>query len=192
MPIGQLLASKIEGARLAFTDLLAQSELTQTVLKQISVQGLKSATFLQHNVTNGSQWEHVVKNSQGNEVRHLLNEKEGFSSHLTMRHRQSAIMGVPHIPSYSASKGGIRFLSKSVALHCANSSFPGGKIRVNSVYPGMVEPPMLKPDYVELLRTNPDAAKAIAPLGRGGTAEDVANAIAFLASQESSYITVGP
>lgn len=87
-------------------------------------------------------------------------------------------------PAYNSSKGALRLLTKNVALDYAKHN-----IRVNSVHPGSVETPMIK----EALDANDGAGRKIAlsmiPLNFIGTPEDIANAVLFLASEESRYIT---
>ena len=87
---------------------------------------------------------------------------------------------------YSASKGAVIALTKALAIELA----PRG-IRVNAVCPGSVRTPMVEDN----LRRLPDLdlawgeAAAIHPLGRVGTAEEVADAVLFLASPQSSFVT---
>jgi len=82
--------------------------------------------------------------------------------------------------NYAASKAGIIGFTKSIALELGSRN-----IRCNAVAPGFIETEMtaaLNPEVVKQWR------EAI-PLKRGGTTEDVANAVLFLASDLSSYIT---
>ena len=82
--------------------------------------------------------------------------------------------------NYAASKAGIIGFTKSVALELGSRS-----IRCNAIAPGFIETEMtevLNQDLVKQWREG-------IPLKRGGTAEDVANAVLFLASNLSSYIT---
>ena len=84
--------------------------------------------------------------------------------------------------AYAASKGAVRILSKSTAVQYATEG-----IRCNSVHPGPVDTPMLR-------RSRPDRAAqeeqvSRIPLGRIGTAEEVAYGVLYLASDESSYVT---
>lgn len=82
--------------------------------------------------------------------------------------------------NYSASKAGIIGFTKSLAKEVASRN-----IRVNAVAPGFIETSMtdvLKDDIKEEISKN-------IPLRRMGTAEDVANAVNFLVSENSSYIT---
>jgi NAD(P)-dependent dehydrogenase (short-subunit alcohol dehydrogenase family) len=98
----------------------------------------------------------------------------------------AGILGDPKLAPYNAAKGGVNLLAKNMALDFA----PHG-IRVNAVCPGRVATPMpqsrLKPgdDWDEILAR---WGKNI-PLGRVGQPEDIARAILFLASDESSWIT---
>lgn len=82
--------------------------------------------------------------------------------------------------NYSASKAGIIGFTKSLAKEVASRN-----IRVNAVAPGFIETNMtdvLKDDIKEEISKN-------IPLKRMGTADDVANSVKFLVSEESSYIT---
>lgn len=84
----------------------------------------------------------------------------------------------PEHVHYGASKGGVLAFTKSLARELAPN------IRVNTVSPGTIDTPMVK----ELLRQKGDKFLSITPAGRFGTAEEVANAVAFLCSSGSSYI----
>jgi 3(or 17)beta-hydroxysteroid dehydrogenase len=100
----------------------------------------------------------------------------------------SGIIGGHNLAAYNAAKGAVRLLTKSVALHCARKGYG---IRCNSVHPGFVETPMLA-DVVRHSR-NPDDARAklsaSVPLGRNAQADEVAALIAYLASDESAFVT---
>ena len=90
----------------------------------------------------------------------------------------------PNVAAYSASKAGVRLFTKSTAIECAAA---GNGVRANSVHPGVIETPMSAQaleDPVKLARS----VERI-PVGRLGTAAEIAAAIVFLASDESSYMT---
>lgn len=85
--------------------------------------------------------------------------------------------------SYTASKGGVLALTRELGVQ-----FAGKGIRVNALCPGPVNTPLLR----ELFAKDPDrAARRLVhiPMGRFAEPEEIANAVAFLASDESSFIT---
>ncbi|MGB9716741.1 MAG: 3-oxoacyl-[acyl-carrier-protein] reductase [Thermodesulfovibrionales bacterium] len=92
----------------------------------------------------------------------------------------AAFMGNPGQANYSASKAGIIGLTKTAAKEYASRG-----ITVNAVAPGFIETAMtdVLPENVK------EEIKKLIPLGRFGTVEDVSNAVVFLASPESGYIT---
>jgi NAD(P)-dependent dehydrogenase (short-subunit alcohol dehydrogenase family) len=97
-----------------------------------------------------------------------------------------SLKGGPRAASYCAAKGGAVNLTRAMAIDHGKSN-----IRVNCVCPGDVDTPMLRSECAQLgedvqafMR---DAANR--PLGRLGTAEDVANAVLFLVSPMASWIT---
>jgi 3(or 17)beta-hydroxysteroid dehydrogenase len=100
----------------------------------------------------------------------------------------AGIVGYGGLTAYCASKGGVRLLTKSVALHCARKGY---NIRCNSVHPSFVDTPMLK-TMVATAR-NPEKMQAnctaAAPLGRLAQPIEVAQTILFLASDESTFTT---
>ena len=90
--------------------------------------------------------------------------------------------GMAGLAHYSASKGGIAALTKTLALELAPYN-----IRVNAIAPGAIDTPMsasIKMDQKAL-----EATLAMIPLHRMGKAEEVSNLVLFLASGASSYIT---
>jgi 3(or 17)beta-hydroxysteroid dehydrogenase len=100
----------------------------------------------------------------------------------------AGLIGGHNFAAYNASKGGVRLLSKSVALHGARLM---PQVRCNSIHPAFLEGPMV--DLI-LKDTNfPDAARARItrdiPLGRLGTAEEVAAMCVYLLSDESRFVT---
>jgi len=99
-------------------------------------------------------------------------------------------LGEPMAAAYNASKGGVRIMSKSAAVHCARS---GLKIRINCVCPGFVETPLvhnaLKGMEPAMAETFQQRVLAKTPMGRLAQPEEVAAMVLFLASDEASYVT---
>ncbi len=92
----------------------------------------------------------------------------------------SAQTGAQTMVHYSASKGGVIAFTKSLAQELA----PTG-ITVNNVPPGFVDTPMMRAGLGEKV----DHIIAASPMKRAGRPEDMAGAIAFLASEDAGYIT---
>ncbi|MBA3816471.1 MAG: glucose 1-dehydrogenase [Parachlamydiaceae bacterium] len=101
---------------------------------------------------------------------------------------RSGLVGIPGASAYAASKASVRNHTKTVALYCCQQGY---HIRCNSVHPAAILTPMWEP----MLGTGPDRENRMAeiakdiPMQKMGSVEDVANAVLFLASDESKYIT---
>src|SRR4029078_4889126 len=99
----------------------------------------------------------------------------------------SNVLGVPGFSAYAASKAAVRNFSRAWTLELKDR-----KIRVNTMSPGPIETPALA---TTTGLTAEQAEQAVAqfttqiPMGRRGMPEEIAAAVAFLASDESSYIT---
>ena len=95
-------------------------------------------------------------------------------------------VGLPGAAAYCASKGGVLMLTKAVALELA----PAG-VRVNSVHPGFIETPMVQNVLQQADDGNArrDLIVSRHALGRLGVPREIADAIVFLASDESSFMT---
>ena len=98
---------------------------------------------------------------------------------------------VPRINSaaYCVSKAGVRMFTKCLALELARHG-----ITVNAVAPGPIDTPMLGPEGDRDIRARfvagtPEAFRLGVPLGKLGTPEDIASAVAYLASEEAHHIT---
>jgi NAD(P)-dependent dehydrogenase (short-subunit alcohol dehydrogenase family) len=93
----------------------------------------------------------------------------------------AGLVGISNIYAYTAAKGGVRILTKSAALYCAEKKYP---IRVNSIHPGYAHTPMVDA-YPEMRKS----LEAQHPMGRLGEAQEIANLALYLASDESSFST---
>lgn len=98
----------------------------------------------------------------------------------------TGVLGLPGIAAYSATKGALIALTRSMSTDYAAQG-----IRVNSVSPGTIDSPMLH-DFLAQQR-DPAMRRAefdaMHPIGRVGTIDEVASVFVFLASDEASFVT---
>lgn len=90
--------------------------------------------------------------------------------------------GFGNSAAYHAAKGAVRTLTKNAALHWASAG-----VRVNSVHPGFIGTPELLERYAGTPRH--DAMLANTPVGRLGRGEEIAAVVAFLVSDDSTFVT---
>lgn len=95
-------------------------------------------------------------------------------------------IGVPGDPLYSASKAALRSLVRTFA---ADESVLNKKIRVNAISPGPIKTPLTEQDNKEMQKLIDEYIENTVPMKRWGEAEEVAKAVLFLASDDSSYMT---
>lgn len=96
----------------------------------------------------------------------------------------NGFVGVAGTVAYGASKWAVRGMTRTIAMELG----PRG-VRVNTVVPGSVETAMIAPDGVEGMPRFAQDLFARLPLGRIGRASEIAHAVLFLSSDESSYCT---
>jgi NAD(P)-dependent dehydrogenase (short-subunit alcohol dehydrogenase family) len=95
----------------------------------------------------------------------------------------AGLVGFQGLPAYVASKHGVIGLTKTAALECSKLG-----IRVNAVCPGVIQTPMIdrltgkKKEAIEQFT-------ALEPMARFGLAEEIANAVIWLCSEEASFVT---
>jgi NAD(P)-dependent dehydrogenase (short-subunit alcohol dehydrogenase family) len=95
----------------------------------------------------------------------------------------AALVGLKNRVAYSASKGAVVALTRALAVdHVADG------IRVNAVCPGTVDSPWVR-RLVEEVGESLDALRARQPMGRLGTTDEIAEAIAYLASDSAAFVT---
>jgi NAD(P)-dependent dehydrogenase (short-subunit alcohol dehydrogenase family) len=118
-------------------------------------------------------------------IRAMRSTLEGSIVNVSSR---SGLVGIPAAAAYASSKAAVRNHTRSVALYCAEQ---GLRVRCNAVFPAAILTPMWEP----MLGEGPDREERMraithdVPLGRFGTPDEVAHAVLWLASDESSYTT---
>ena len=108
--------------------------------------------------------------------------KAGIKGAIVNMSSINAVVAIPAIPAYCASKGGVQQLTKASALALA----PHG-IRVNAVGPGSIDTEMMAG-----VNASPEALARVlsrTPIGRVGSADEIGSVVAFLCSPKSSYVT---
>lgn len=118
-----------------------------------------------------------------------LMKHRGNASIINMSSR-SGVVGVPNMAAYASSKAAIRNHTKTVALYCAQKNYD---IRCNSIHPAAILTPIWDPmigreDESTRIHNIQKLAEQI-PLKRMGMPMDIAQAVLFLASDESLFIT---
>jgi NAD(P)-dependent dehydrogenase (short-subunit alcohol dehydrogenase family) len=90
-------------------------------------------------------------------------------------------------PAYNASKAAVWLLSKNIALYCAKQKLD---VRSNSIHPTFIDTPILDPLRQRFGKEEAEAKLGRqVPLGRIGTPKDIADAVLYLASDESRFMT---
>jgi NAD(P)-dependent dehydrogenase (short-subunit alcohol dehydrogenase family) len=100
----------------------------------------------------------------------------------------TGFIGLASAAAYTASKGGVRLLTKSVAVHCARTY---ETIRCNSLHPGAIDTPMNQAAFDA--SGDPEGTRAffssVQPIGRMASSQEMADCALFLASEEASFVT---
>jgi 3(or 17)beta-hydroxysteroid dehydrogenase len=120
--------------------------------------------------------------------RHAVRAMKSHGGSIVNMSSVSGLVGGHNVVAYNASKGAVRLLTKSVALHCAREGYG---IRCNSVHPTFVDTPMYQATLA--LSRDPEkmrsALTAQVPLGRVAQPREIADAIVYLLSDESAFVT---
>lgn len=195
---GRTLAAELQqtGANIAFTslDVTSESSWAHAVALAINHYGkldilVNNAGVIKRDIIERETPESWDRTMEINAKGVFLGAKAVLSE--MKRHGNGSIVNMsssygltatPHSAAYGASKAAVRLFTKSIAIQNATQG-----IRANSVHPGPIYAPLIQeffdnPEQLELMASR-------VPMGRLGQPEEVANAVLFLASDESSFIT---
>jgi 3alpha(or 20beta)-hydroxysteroid dehydrogenase len=192
---GEALAAEL-GAAARFVSLDVTDEDAWTGAVAATVDAFGSLTVLVNNA--GVLLFHQLVNTPADEFRRLIDvnlvgtflgiktvapamTRAGGGSIINIS-SVGGLMGLPGVSAYVASKFGVRGLTKSAAIELGDAG-----IRVNSVHPGSVDTPMIRPEGME--GADYSSFYDRLPIKRLGTVDDVTNLVLFLASDEASYVT---
>ncbi|OXM64225.1 SDR family NAD(P)-dependent oxidoreductase [Amycolatopsis vastitatis] len=213
--IGEAITRRLaaEGARVVVTDVDASRcealaaelpdavglalDVTSEEAWQSTVAQLDRLTVLVNNAGIGEpatvetetleSWEKVIAVSQrgvwlGMKHAGAAIERAGGGSIVNIASIFGTVGGFGTHFSYHAAKGAVRLMTKNAALHWGKRG-----VRVNSVHPGFIETPLSR----KLWEGTPRHTAMVdgTPLGRLGRTDEVAGAVAFLASEDASFVT---
>ena len=112
--------------------------------------------------------------------------KESGGGSIVNMSSTAALVGIPDYLAYSAAKGGIRAMTKAIAVHCRRAKL---RIRCNSVHPGSINTPMVQNAVKQLMDIDldDDAEKKRKAMGIGEP-RDVAHMVVYLLGDESKHV----
>ena len=121
-------------------------------------------------------------------IRVMRDNPGGPTGAIVINSSISGLLGLAGNVGYTATKGGVRLLAKSVAMHCAARGY---RIRCNAILPGVVATALIEGAIAGA--PDPAAARAtlegMAPLKRMAALEEVAGLVAYLGSDDAAFVT---
>lgn len=118
-------------------------------------------------------------------MKHRAQENGGGGSSIINMASTAALLGYGSIVAYTAAKGAIRSMTKSIAMHCQDQGYG---IRCNALAPGGIETPMVMEISGRAGEEPMDIPKGPLPMDALGHPRDVANCVLFLASDEARFL----
>lgn len=122
-----------------------------------------------------------------NAIRVMKENPEGPKGAIINISSIGGFVGMPDSLAYTAAKGGVRLMSKAVAVHCARMGY---NIRSNTIHPGTIETPIV----TGAIEAGPDQDmmrkifENLQPVGRMGQPEEIASMATYLASDEAEFV----
>ncbi len=116
----------------------------------------------------------------------LMKHRPGAGASIINMASTAALLGYGNIVAYTAAKGAIRAMTRSIAIHCQDKGYG---IRVNALAPGGIETPMVRAVAGRAGEPLQEIPEGPLPADALGAPKDVAAAVLFLASDESRFVT---
>lgn len=117
-------------------------------------------------------------------IKLMKENPEGPSGSLINVSSITGFVGLPSDAPYTASKGAVRLMTKSIAVHCAQAGYA---IRCNSIHPGTIRTGIIETAIEAMGKGSEAIFNGLQPGGKMGTPDDIANMALFLASDEAAF-----
>ena len=186
---GEAIAVKCDVTKKEEIDQMIQAAVKEWGKLDILVNNAGIAEFVPFMEMTEAEWDKTIDiNLKGYflcaqaAAKEMAKQKSGAIVNIASVAMGQIGVGFPNLTHYCASKGGIVGMSEAMAIELATYN-----IRVNVVSPGVIDTPMIDP--VRQDKASMDGIMGRVPLPRVGKPEEVANAVVFLASDDSSYMT---
>jgi NAD(P)-dependent dehydrogenase (short-subunit alcohol dehydrogenase family) len=161
------------------------NERSTQMMEEIATQGRPSTRWDMFTFVTDDSWHHMVsvvlEGTFFNLRAAIPRMIEGGGGAIVNISSGAALVPTPSLPHYAAAKAGVLALTRAAAADLGASG-----IRVNAVLPGLIDTPAQRAGLNDAMRT---VLAGQVPLGRVGRSEEIAAAVAFLASDEASYTT---
>lgn len=118
-------------------------------------------------------------------IRAMKTNPDGAAGSIINIASTSAFAALPGDVTYTASKSGVRMLTKSVAVHCAQAALD---IRCNNIVPGATHTAIID-EAAKVVPGMIDMAAAMSPMDKIGQGADIAGAAVYLASDDAAFVT---
>lgn len=121
-------------------------------------------------------------------IRIMRDNPEGPGGSIVLNSSISGMLGLAGNVGYTTSKGGVRLLAKSIAMHCAAHGY---RIRCNAILPGVVATALIEGAITGA--PDPIAARTmlegVSPMKRMASLEEIAGLVAYLGSDDAAFVT---
>jgi NAD(P)-dependent dehydrogenase (short-subunit alcohol dehydrogenase family) len=161
------------------------NEVSTQMMTEIAEQGRPTTRWDMFTFVTDDSWRHMVsvvlEGTFFNLRAAIPRMIDGGGGAIVNISSGAALMPTPSLPHYAAAKAGVLALTRAAAADYGRAG-----IRVNAILPGLIDTPAQRAGLNDSMRT---VLAGQVPLGRVGESEEIAAAVAFLASDEAAYTT---